>query len=135
MSHYTTLPTQIVDEQALLLALADLGFAGPQVERFETAQPLYGYHGDVRPERAHLIIRRKYIGRSSNDIGFVRDDVGRYHAIISDYDRSRFNATWLDRLHQRYAYHATMQELTLQGFTLIEETAQDGSLHLTLRRA
>lgn len=137
MSHYTTLPTQIVDQDALLAALSDLGLTAAKVEVYDQDQPLYGYQGDERPERAHVIIRRQHVGRLSNDIGFVRGADGVFSAIISDFDRESrgYGGTWLDRLAQRYAYHVTVQELALQGFTLAEERQQDGSLHLLLRRA
>lgn len=135
MSHYTTLPTRIVDEQALALALQDMGFRADHIERSETPLPLVGYRGDVRPERAHVIISRKHISRLANDVGFVRGEDGTYGAIISEYDARRFDAGWLRALHQRYAYHATLSQLAAQGFALAEEQTTDGSLHLTLRRA
>lgn len=135
MSHYTRVATQIVDEEALVAALADLGFAGDQVERHATAQPLYGYQGDQRPEHAHVIIRRRWIGRASNDLGFVRDSNGVFTAIISEYDRRRFDDAWLMRLRQRYAYHATIQALAQQGFAIAEEHEADGHIRLVLRRS
>ena len=39
------------------------------------------------------------------------------------------------KLTQRYAYHAAVDKLQEQGFTIArEESAQDGQVHLTLRR-
>jgi len=125
----------MVDEAALVAALADLGFAGDQVERHPEPQPLYGYQGDQRPEHAHVIIRRRWIGHASNDIGFVRGPDGVFTAIISEYDRRRFDDAWLIRLRQRYAYHATVQTLAQQGFAITEEHEADGRIHLVLRRS
>lgn len=137
MSHYTTLPTQIVDAHALIMALADLGFPANKVETHAEPQQLYGYRGDERPERAHVIIRRKHVGFSSNDIGFVRGEDGAFHAIISEFDQLAlgYDDAWLQRLTQRYAYHVTLAELAQQGFTLAEETDRAGTIHLRLRRA
>ena len=43
--------------------------------------------------------------------------------------------TFVREVTRRYAYVATRAELEGQGFTLVdEETAEDGRLHLTLRR-
>jgi hypothetical protein len=117
----------------LVRALADVGFK--RVEVHETAQHLYGYRGDKRPQRAEVIIRRKYIGRLSNDIGFKRCADGTFEAVISEYDRRRYSKRWLGRLTQRYAYHVARAKLEERGFDLVtEETQQDGRIHLTLRR-
>jgi len=114
-------------------ALAELGFT--QVEVYQTAQHLYGYQGDMRPQTAEVIIRRTFIGPASNDIGFKRQEDGTFDAIISDYDRARYSPQWLNRLIQRYAYHVAKTKLAEQGFALVtEETQQDGQIHLVLRR-
>ena len=133
MSHFTVLNTQIVEIDALVKALAEMNFK--HVEVHETAQHLYGYQGDRRRQTAEIIIRRKYIGRASNDIGFKWNKNGTFDAIISDYDRRKYSQQWLNRLTQRYAYHVTRSKLEEQGFTLVtEETQQDERIHLVLRR-
>lgn len=133
MSHFTTLRTQITDIDALVAALADVGYR--DVEVHDHAQPLFGYRGDVRSERAHVIIRRRHVGHASNDIGFERQPDGRFRAVISEYDRARYNETWLGRLTARHAYHATARTLAAQGFDLVDEqTDRDGTVRLVLRR-
>lgn len=133
MSHFTVLKTQITETDGLVKALTDLNFKN--VEVHETAQHLYGYQGDKRRQTAEVIIRRKYIGRASNDIGFKRNAHDTFDAIISGYDRHKYSQQWLNRLTQRYAYHVTKSTLAEQGFTLItEETQQDERIHLVLRR-
>ena len=133
MSHFTVLRTHITDTDALVKALADMGFT--QVEVHQVAQHLYGYQGDVRPQTAEVIIRRTFIGPASNDIGFKRKEDGTFDAIISDYDRAKYSQQWLHRLTQRYAYHVARAKLEEQGFVLVtEETQQDERIHLVLRR-
>src|SRR6266576_3649780 len=105
MSHFTTIKTKITEAKALLTALADLGFK--EVEFHETPQHLYGYRGDKRAQSAEVIIRRKFVGGASNDIGFKRQADGTFEAIISEFDRRKYSQEWLNRLTQRYAYHAT----------------------------
>ena len=133
MSHFTKLRTSITDPALLLKALADLGFK--ECEFHEHAQPLRGYLGDVRSQTGEVIVRRKHLGRLSNDMGFKRNSTGTFDAIISGYDRSKYSQDWLNRLAQRYAYHATREKLEEQGFDLISEETKDGeSIRLVLRR-
>jgi hypothetical protein len=135
MSHFTAIKTQFINDKALLKALSDLGFCN--VEQHERPQYLYGYQGDIRPEAAEIVIRRKFVGPASNDIGFKRGDNGTFAAIISEFDRSRYSKAWLEKLLHRYAYHATIQKLVEeQGFSLVEEDKQEsGAIHLVLRRS
>ena len=132
MSHFTTLRTQITDIKALRAALADLGFN--EVEVHDRAQPLLGFRGDEREQKAEVIIRRKHLGWLSNDLGFKRNAGGTFDAIISGYDRMKYSQKWLDRLTQRYAYHVARAKLEEQGFVLTSEEQKDGKIHLVLRR-
>ena len=133
MSHFTRLKTRLADVDGLTRALADVGFK--TVEVHEAAQALHGYQGDTRTQTAEVIVRRKYVGRASNDLGFKRQEDGTFEAIISDHDRRKYSEKWLQQLSQRYAYHVARAKLEAQGFTLAaEETATDGRIHLVLRR-
>ncbi len=133
MSHFTTLSTQLTDVDALCAALREVGYS--EVEMHDQPQPLFGYQGDRRPERAHVIIRRQHVGSASNDLGFVRQDDGRFLAVISDYDRHRHDQAWLGRVTARHAYHVTAKTLAAQGFDLTSETTeQDGTVRMVLRR-
>jgi hypothetical protein len=133
MSHFTCIKTQIKSRDALVKALADVGFK--TVEVHEAAQPLYGYQGDVRPETSEVIIRRQHIGQWSNDIGFKCQDDGTFEAIISEYDRSQYSQAWLNHLTQRYGYHTLMATAPEQGFTIEEEeTLEDGTIRVVVAR-
>ena len=132
MSHFTTLQTQLADVKALHAALADLGFK--EVEVYDKAQPLHGYRGDERAQTAEVIVRRQHVGPLSNDLGFKRNAGGTFDALISEYDRAKYSQEWLDRLTQRYAYHAARAKLEEQGFALVSEEQKDGRIHLVLRR-
>ncbi len=133
MSHFTCIKTQIRNQDALVKALADVGFK--DVEVHKTAQHLYGYQGDVRSQTAEVVIRRQYIGVASNDIGFKRQDDGQFQAIISEYDRHQYSHEWLNNLTQRYGYHALMATAPEQGFTIEEEeTLEDGTIRVVVAR-
>lgn len=133
MSHYTTLETRFVSAEHLVAALQDMGFS--DVELHEEAQPLVGWEGDARESRAEVIIRKKHLDSSSNDIGFARNADGRFVALISDFDRPQYGNLWLGRLAQRYAYRVARDMLAEQGFNLVEETVgADSQIHLCVRR-
>lgn len=133
MSHFTAIKTQIKDTNALVKALSDVGFK--QVEVHRTAQHLYGFQGDIRPQMAEVIIRRKYIGGASNDIGFQQQTDGTFEAIISEYDRRKYDQPWLNQVTQRYGYHALMATAPAQGFTVEEEEVlADGTIRLVVGR-
>jgi len=133
MSHYTRLKTKIVDVSCLVSALGDMGFE--TVEVHDEPQQLVGFRGDKRRDKGEVIIRKKFVGRASNDIGFQRAPDGSLTAIISGFDRSKYSESWLERLTGRYAYHAAKSRLADEGFDLVsEETETDGRIHLVLRR-
>ena len=133
MSQYLNIATQIVSGEHLAKALKDVGFN--QVEVYQTAQPLKGWPDDKRENTAEIIIRKKYAVSASSDIGFKLGTQRRFTAIISDMDQDSYNAAWLSRLTQRYAYHVARDKLQEKGFDLVEESVQeDQTIHLTLRK-
>ncbi len=112
MSAYITLQTPMTDEGCLLLALADLGFTDDKVEVHKESVALEGYMGRKRPQRVHILIRRAFIGPSSNDVGFELTSTG-YRAHISSYDRSRLGGWWLSSLRTSYNKHYAAKKARL----------------------
>ena len=100
MSKYLTFTDVVFTNQALLLAaLADLGYC--EIEQGEGLH-LYGYQGDVRAERAEIVVRRRFIGSASNDLGFARSAEG-FTPIISEYDqRTMHGGEFIPRLRTAY---------------------------------
>ncbi|NUU25223.1 MAG: DUF1257 domain-containing protein [Streptomycetaceae bacterium] len=133
MSHFTRVRTALRDPELLVTALASLGFTA--VERHDDPQTLYGYRGDARPERAQVIIRRRHVGRLSNDIGFRRGDDGTFEAVISDYDRSRYDRAWLTKLARAYGHAAALRYAADNGYEIDSDTLEkSGERRLVLRR-
>lgn len=99
-----------------------------KVELHKEAANLYGYQGDKREQTAEVIIRRAEVGGSSNDIGFKRQKDGTFEAIISDYDKSRYNANWLKKLNQKYAYHKVTAELSDMGYEVENVVTENGKI-------
>lgn len=113
MSKYSENQTQFKDAELLVQALAEMGYTTVEVNK--EAQNLVGYHGDTRADKAEIIVRRAYIGKASNDIGFRRNVNGTYGAIISDFDSHRHNAQWLSKLKVKYAEKGIMRTAARQG--------------------
>lgn len=91
--------TAFKDRECLLQALQECGYA--ETEEGE-ALSLYGYQGDKRPETAQIIVRRKFIGGASNDLGFQKTDAG-YVAVISEFDqRTMMQGNFLPTLRTNY---------------------------------
>ena len=132
MSHYTTIRTQIRERPILISALNAMGF--PQVEIHEQPQPLFGYQGDRRQETAEVIIRRQWVGATSNDVGFTRTASGEFEAIISEFDRrSRCSEEWLQELNRRYAYDLIHDQAREQNLIVEEEqTLENGDVVILL---
>ncbi len=136
MSAYTTLATRLVSAEHLARALRGLGLAEVEVHR--TPQTLHGWMGEARAQRAEVIVRREHVGESSNDLGFARASDGSFVAIVSEYDRDHcgFDAAWMERLTQRYAYHVAREQLEAKGFDLVEERVDDAeTIRMVLRRS
>jgi len=128
MSHYTKVRTTIKSETALLQALADLGFGPTKIKQSKEAQQLEGFQGDLREQTAEIIIPRRHVQSSANDIGFKLQEDGTYEAIISDYDKVKYNKDWLGKLTQRYAYNNLKNELSDGGFFIESESEEKGEI-------
>ena len=80
------------------------------IEVHEEAQNLFGYQGDKRKQKAHIIIRKKYVGSSSNDIGFLREKGSKkYKIIASAYDKAWRTGKKINKLKQTYGEKVIMK--------------------------
>jgi hypothetical protein len=100
------------------------------IERHAEAKHLYGYQNDQRAQTAHVIIRRQYVGGAANDVGFVRQADGSYKAIISEYDSSHYNQTWLNRLTTYYNVEKSKMELESRKIPYTESVDDKGRIQL-----
>ena len=135
MSHYSEVLIELTDEGCLVAALSRLGFKG-KVEVHREAQSLYGYQGDVRSQKAHVIIRRQRVGRAANDLGFEKQADGRYRVWVSDYDQkyNKYNDAWMGRLKQAYGVEKAKLEAKKRGYMVSEQKQDDGRIRLVCRR-
>lgn len=135
MSHYSEVIIELTDEGCLVAALSRLGFKN-KVEIHREAQPLYGYQGDERAQKAHIIIRQQHVGRAANDLGFEKQADGRYRVWVSEYDQkyNKYDDAWMGRLKQAYGVEKARVEAKKKGYRVSEKKLEDGRIHLLLRR-
>lgn len=133
MSRYVTVKTQFTDPNSLIAALAETGgWSVENIEHNTVVKALFGYHGDKRNEKAHIIIRRKFVGRSSNDIGFVLGEDGNYEAIISAFDKNKYGDQWIGELKGNYAFHTIKREMESRGRSVSRERCPNGRQRLVI---
>lgn len=130
MSKYLSFPELLFKDRRLLLAaLADLGYTG--VEEGE-ALALYGYQGDRRPQTAAIVVRRRYLGAASNDLGFARTPQG-YVPVISDYDqRTLLDGQFLVRLRTAYS-EQVVAEVTRRLHGTTRRTVEGSVVKISVR--
>ena len=132
MSHFSefSIPS-IKDAESLVDALKLMGFE--HIEVHDTPQQLHGYRGDVRDQKANIIIRRQYVGSASNDIGFLRMPDGTYKVWISDYDKAKYNDKWLTKLKSSYAMQKLIKEAKRKGYQVTHKIEKEKT-QITLQR-
>lgn len=134
MSHYVECCPGFKDREALVEALVAVGFDRSQIELHQDAVALYGYRGDERPQRAHIVIRREHVGQAANDVGWERLPDGTYRAWISEYDqRHRFIEAMQNRIKQEYAVAALSRQARSVGRTVERCPRADGAIELRIR--
>jgi hypothetical protein len=123
MSQFVVAGSCYRDESCLVQALMRVGgWTVEQIELHVEPTNLYGYHGDRRADLANVIVRRKFIGAASNDIGFLKQADGTYNVIISEFDRHKFTEGWETRLTDAYNEERVIKECRLMGYSYqIEE--------------
>ena len=119
---------QFANGELLVKALAELGLR----PRIGQGLALHGYQGDVRQQRAQIVVDRQQIGTSSNDLGFAWNGQA-FVPIISEYDARRvLNEEWRQKLQATYAKLAILQFLGSKGAAIgTISQLDDGSLAFT----
>jgi hypothetical protein len=81
--------------------LRELGFA--EVELHREPKPLNSWNGNPTGASAEVIIRRKSLGSTADDMGFARRADGTYEAVISDIHLFRFDRRFFEKLEKLHA--------------------------------
>jgi hypothetical protein len=130
MSHYNKIKTELRNKNSLIKALIKMGFTKEQIKVCDEAEHLEGYHGDKRPEVANIIIPRKYVGNASNDLGWVLTENGTYEAIISDYDKHKYNEQWCHKMETHYGIEQAKEAFSQNGWSYTEQFNDQGEVQL-----
>lgn len=106
MSEYHEVELEVKDKECIIDALKDLNF---QPKTYEDAVNLYGFQGDKRDQKAHIVLPRSQVGSASNDIGFEKVN-GKYILRISEFDVStkRFNEK---EFQKHYKKHTVLKKI------------------------
>jgi hypothetical protein len=128
MSKYNRQRSQYNDRDCLVAALNEMGYA--DVEIHDEAVNLIGYHADVRPEKANVIVRRRYIGTAANDLGFVKEQDGTFSAIVSDYDSHKHGAAWMTGLKKAYTEKRLIKHAASKGLKYLGKEVKGGKVQI-----
>lgn len=128
MSHFSTIKTELRDQQALVAALSAMGHP-PQIG----PQQVRGYRGQL--ETADLVVTPSSGG---GDLGFrLNASTGAYE-LVTDLDLWKLPVPperFLAQLNQRYALEAILAASESEGFQVAEQTnTDDGAIELVVTR-
>ena len=143
MSHFSSVEVQFDQscESELIQAL-EAQFGVGNVEVSDEGLDLFGFKGDNRNKKAvsssdyapkcNIVVRRQNVGAASNDVGYRRNENGKYTAYISEFDSGgNYNKKKQNNVAQEYAALVTMKTLTSKGYQVKREKQPDGTLKLT----
>jgi hypothetical protein len=99
MPRYRLIPTGVPTSSDLRQTLTDMGLRN--VEVHPSPVPLDDWIGRPTDVMADVVVRRKDLGASSDDMGFVRNSSGTYDALVSEIHLFRFDKKWFQDLATR----------------------------------
>lgn len=127
MSHFSQIRTKIRNLSSLEAALADVG-----VDWKQGPSPVRGYQGLT--ETADVVIEQD----NGYDIGFkFNPDVKEYQLVADlQYWLQPLSVDgFLNRIHQRYAFHTVLEATAKEGFQVTDQkTTEDGEIRLVVQR-
>ena len=132
MSEFHIIESEFIDKDCLIDSLTSLGY---QPEVHEEAVPLHGYQGDVRKQKAHIIIPKKQVGSASNDVGFFKEGQ-KYKVIASEYDRLWRAGSKINKLKQVYGEKVIMKGVRQNSkFSFVSRKENEkGEIKIRVRR-
>jgi hypothetical protein len=99
MPRYRLIPTGVPASTDLRKTLGDMGLHN--VEVHASPSPLQDWIGRPTDVMADVIVRRKDLGASSDDLGFLRNPDGTWGALVSEIHLFRFDKHWFADLAKR----------------------------------
>ncbi len=130
MSKYIECETQILNEKALIAALGEMGYTNL---KFGKDMHLEGYHGDKRAQTADIIIPRKYVRESANDIGFKKQADGSFKVLVSEFDLG-CDKNFVQKVSDLSAIHNVMMTAKDEGWACTRIKNAQGETVLEMER-
>ena len=134
MSAFVDVDVEIKNETALVNALRRMGYEQLRHGR----QKLVGYQGDQRKEEADIVVDRRHLTSASNDLGFRKEEGGKWKMIISEYDKSALSRKHEGGFEKQFksAYSVEVSKLALkkQKYKVTETVQDDGTVELVAVR-
>ncbi len=137
MSKYKIIVTELDNAAHLRTALGHVAeIFSLRFEEHPEPVHLLGFQGDTRPETAHFLIRRGYLGRASNDLGWLIGPDGKISLILSDYDARQARVRDICKeLKREYAAAETIARAETEGYICVSERDKSGVVQqIRLRR-
>jgi len=143
MSHFSTVECEFdIDHLDEMIAALEKEFKKGLVVYNEKGTDMYGYQGDNRSKLkstsadysppCEVVVKKEYVGGSSNDVGFKLQPNGKFRAIVSEFDRGHnFGTARQNKVQVDYSEKVGEKTLKAKGFTEIERIKMDdGSIKL-----
>jgi hypothetical protein len=134
MSEYAIYEGEYTDRECLVNALVEQGYAKEHIEVHEQPQQLIDFQGhathytDASGDKAEIIVRRNHVGGAANDLGFKKQENGKFAAVISRYDTGKHNTKWLSGLKDKYHEQVATKQARKMGLKLKSRTVVNGKV-------
>jgi hypothetical protein len=116
MSKYAQTLTELREEKFLVEALREMGYHS---EVHPEGAKLNSFYSEQEANVAHVIIRRRELLGAYGDIGFVRQQDGRFGMVGDELDdHTGYGAKWLGRVQQIYKEKQTLAVAHARGYIL-----------------
>jgi hypothetical protein len=150
---FTVVELELSDIDVVLEVMRE-EFGEDKVEvHLDDPKPIRGYRGDDRSKLSpsnknyappcHLIVRKRHVGASSNDVGIHIAPNGKIKMYVSGFDRGgnvsdrridKMKENMAGKLKSRYAEKMVKRHARRAGYRIKRETLQDGTIRMRLQR-
>ena len=127
MSHFSTIKTQLKDQEPLIKALNNLGYIVNQEDKF-----IKGYKGKFTAVDISMNLP------GDTKVGFKWDNNSNAYELVTDLDLWKFELPverFISKVTQMYAYETIISKTKEDGYQIVEQKNQnDGSIELVLTK-
>ncbi len=127
MSHFSTIKTQLRDQEPLLKALNNLGYIINQEDKL-----IKGYKGKFTAVDISMNLP------GDTKVGFKWNNNSNSYELVTDLDLWKFELPverFISKVTQMYAYETIVSKTKEDGYQIVEQTNQnDGSIELVLTK-